>query len=286
VNSARQDHFELRSGVLEISDKVGAQSLQIDTLKTEVFKLKEDNSAQSDQISELRAKLEANRESAEKAHAAQALVIENLTAEVRAGAEKLAALFKTHSVTTQQLETLSTAVAKQESAQPVSVAPSPFLHANNAPNTQGSAPSPFLHAGDIQWPAGYGGDQQQRLQTNPSGSSTISLPIAPTAPSPLIRSIAPAPAPVMMAAPAQNWSGPTQTLSTPAQSWVSGPTQTFSTPSQGWVSATQTLPTPSQAWVSGPTQTLSAPSQSWVSAPAAQTLSAFGVHPQSVITFR
>ncbi len=250
--------------MLEISDKVGGQSVKLETLKTEVFKLKEENSAQSDQISELRAKLEANRESFEKAQAAQALVIENLTAEVRASAEKLAALYKTHSDTSKQLESLSTAVAKQGSAQPAS-APSPYLRSNGS-NMEGTgqasstAPSPFLHAGDIQWSGGekkWSGGEQQRINT--SGNSTITLPIAPTAPSPLIRSIVNhAPAPIMMAAP--------------AQSWVGGQTQTLTTSTQGWVG--------------GQVQTLSTPSQGWVGVQAAQTLPGFGMHPQGVITYR
>jgi hypothetical protein len=236
-----------------------------------VFKLKEENSAQSDQISELRSKIDANRESAEKAQAAQALIIENLTAEIRASAEKLAALHKTHSNTSQQLESLSTTVAKQEAAQ-AAISASPYLRASsNTQQTTSAAPSPFLRASDIQWAAGEQQQQQQQPRTlsNPSGSSTISLPIGPAAPSPMIRSlVTPAPAPIMTA---------------PSQGWVGGPPQTLTATGQGWVSGpTQTLTTAGQGWVSGPTQTLG---QGWVSGPT-QTLSSYGIHPQGVITYR
>ncbi len=240
----------MRSTVLEISDKVGGQSLQLETLKTEVFKLKEENSAQRDQISELRSKIDATRDSAEKAQAAQALLIANLTAEVKATVAKLAALDKTHSNTSQQLESLSTTVAKQEAkqeaAQQASSSASPFLRAAN-PSTvttvQSSAPSPFLRATDIQWAGGeqatqpqqqqqqqqqqqwYGGEQQ-RFVGQPVANNTISLPIGPaSSPSPMIRSIIThAPAPIMVSAPSQGWiGGQTQTLSTYGQ------TQTLST---------------------------------------------------------
>lgn len=169
INSARQDHFELRAGVIDVSEKVGNHSIHLNSLKTEIFKLKEDNSAQQDQIVELRAQLKADREAFEKAQAEQASAIKALTAEVRASAEKIASLTKAQNSTTIQVEVL----AKQDAARgspalrPVTSQPSssPYLRSAAPP---GGAPY------TIQWPA-----------SGPPSS------VSSAAPSPMIQALAP-----------------------------------------------------------------------------------------------
>ena len=163
MNSARQDHFELRCGVVDISQRVSTHSAQLNALNTEVFKLKEENSAQQEQIHELRSQLEAYRAAASSVQAEQADRILELTAEVRSSLEQIAKLSKAHSTASQQLESLT----KQEAARgspalraappPASASASPYLRsvqpsggpyeiqwANGAPPPTIPAPSPVI----------------------------------------------------------------------------------------------------------------------------------------------
>ena len=132
-----------------MSEKVVNHASQLNSLKTDNFKLKEENATQQEQIHELRAQLQATRDAAAKVQSEQASTIQALTAEVRASADKIAALSKSHSAATQQLDTLTKQEAARGSpalraAPPPAVSSSPYIRAVQP------ASGPF----EIQWPGG------------------------------------------------------------------------------------------------------------------------------------